>query len=251
MLSNLTKAFGGLIAVDNLTMNIRQGTIHGLIGPNGAGKTTVINLITGFYTPTSGDIIFKGQSMSNLKSYERARKGVARTFQVSRLFEELTVMENVLMAMDNKCDYTLFDIVFRGRKVNSIEQDMKEAVMKILQMLGIDAYHKVLAGNLPYGQRRLVEIARALVTEPAFLLLDEPCAGMNPTERNILSNEILKLRDRGLTILVVEHQMEMIMSICDEITVINFGKKIAHGTPKEIQNNQEVIDAYIGGELRC
>ncbi|MEA4891466.1 MAG: ABC transporter ATP-binding protein [Peptococcaceae bacterium] len=245
----LTKVFGGLTAVSDVSFSVSEGTIFGLIGPNGAGKTTVFNQITGIYQPTSGKIEVEGQSLVGLKPNQIARAGVARTFQNLRLFRKLTVMENVMISCQHDCDYNLLTAVLRNKAYKQQEKRLKEEAGELLSLIGLEQYASFKAGNLPYGHQRRLEIARAMALNPKILLLDEPAAGMNPEESLVLLEFIREIKDRfGLTILLIEHHMEIVMGICDHIVVLNFGKEIANGTAAEIQNNPEVITAYLGEE---
>lgn len=245
---NLSIQFGGLHAVDNFNIQINQGELYGLIGPNGAGKTTVFNLLTGVYKPTEGIIKLDGVDITGKNPIEINKAGVARTFQNIRLFKDMTVLDNVKAGLHNNYKYSTFTGVFRLPKYFKVEKQMNEKAMELLKVFGLDAFADYLAGNLPYGEQRKLEIARALATEPKLLLLDEPAAGMNPQETDELTAFIGEIRDNfGLTIFMIEHHMDLVMEISDRIYVLDFGKPIAEGVPEEIQNNQRVIDAYLGG----
>ena len=266
---DITMQFGGVVAVNNLTLKVREGEIVSLIGPNGAGKTTAFNVITGVYAPTNGEVKFHGETIiSNFpkgkmdKLYAGENKGVykktleptpdkitklgiARTFQNIRLFKELTVLENVLIAKHMRMKANIFADTFRLNRKE--EQKMKEDSLELLRILDLYDVRDEIASSLPYGKQRHLEIARALATEPTLLLLDEPAAGLNPQETEELTAFIGEIRDKyNLTILLIEHHMNLVMDISDWIYVIDFGKQIANGTPAEIQNNQRVIDAYLG-----
>lgn len=244
---NLGIDFGGLTAVNNLDLDVRQGEIYGLIGPNGAGKTTVFNMLTKVYQPTRGTIILDGRDMAKLDPVEANKAGVARTFQNIRLFSGLTVLDNVKIGMHNQMKYGLLSTIFRLPKFYKTEKDADQKAMDLLSIFGLDQFADLTAGNLPYGAQRRLEIARALATQPKLLLLDEPAAGMNPQETEALMDMIRTIRDHfPISILLIEHDMRLVMGICDRITVLNFGQVLAQGVPSEIQSNPEVIKAYIG-----
>jgi branched-chain amino acid transport system ATP-binding protein len=243
----LTKVFGGLTAVSNVSFSIPQGCIYGLIGPNGAGKTTVFNLITGIYQPTKGTIEIEGKSLVGLKPNQIAQAGVARTFQNLRLFKKLSVLENIMIARQYQSKYNLLTTVLHNRAYKEEEHRLKMESLELLDLIGLGEYAESKASNLPYGHQRRLEIARALALKPKVLLLDEPAAGMNPDESLSLMEFIREIKDKfGLTILLIEHHMEIVMGICEHIVVLNFGLEIANGSPETIQNNQEVITAYLG-----
>jgi branched-chain amino acid transport system ATP-binding protein len=246
-ITELTKFFGGLCAVKSFSLGLPRGVLYGLIGPNGAGKTTVFNLITGLIPASSGAVEFDGERIDGLESFEITQCGIARTFQNIRLFQNLTVLDNVRIAYHMHAGYTLSDGVLRSPAFFQKEQDLTEQALDFLSVFKLEGIQGELARNLPYGEQRRVEIARALACNPKLLLLDEPAAGMNPREILELMDLIHFIRDRfKLTILLIEHQMRIVMGICERITVMDFGEVIARGTPKEIQNNPTVVEAYLG-----
>jgi branched-chain amino acid transport system ATP-binding protein len=244
---DLTKFFGGLGAVRGVDLSLPAGSLRGLIGPNGAGKTTVFNLITGLTPATKGEVVFDEEIVSGLEPHEITRLGIARTFQNIRLFPNLTVLDNVRIAYHPHSGYSLFDSLLRTRRFAENERKLTEQALEFLSIFNLDTIHDELPRNLPYGAQRRVEIARALACNPRLLLLDEPAAGMNPREIVQLMELIHFIRDRfSLTILLIEHQMRVVMGICESITVMDFGEVIARGTPYEIQNDAKVIEAYLG-----
>ncbi len=246
-LRNVTKRFGGITASNDVNICVPQGSIYGIIGPNGAGKTTLFNMITGVYDTTEGEIYFKGEKINGLMTDVIAKKGIARTFQNIRLFGSLTVFDNIVTAYQKNLTYGLFDGVFKSPKYRSQEREMRSYVSDLLKKVGLDKYSDQQAENLPYGSQRRLEIARAIATKPDLILLDEPAAGMNEEESAQLSAFVKSIRDdMGITIIIIDHHMDVIMSICDDITVLNFGNVLAQGTPQEIQSNHEVIEAYLG-----
>jgi branched-chain amino acid transport system ATP-binding protein len=250
-IKGLTKFFGGLRAVYNVDLNLKPGALDGLIGPNGAGKTTAFNMITGLYSPSAGEISLMGESIIGLEPYEITRMGIGRTFQNIRLFQNLSVLDNVRIAYHAHAGYNMFDSIIRNQRFETKERELTEQAQDFLAIFKLESIQNEIAKNLPYGEQRRVEIARALATNPRLLLLDEPAAGMNPREIVQLMDLIHFIRDRfNLTILLIEHQMRVVMGICENITVLDFGEVIARGTPKEIQNNPMVVEAYLGKGAR-
>ena len=247
---NVSMVFGGLRAVSNLSMHIDEGELIGLIGPNGAGKTTAFNMITGVYTPTEGKVYFNGQQSSGKKSYQVTQMGMARTFQNIRLFSELSVIDNVKIAYNMHVTYNLADAIVRDGKYLSEEEFITQKALDLLKIFHLEEEAHEVAKNLPYGKQRRLEIARALATEPKLLLLDEPAAGMNPQETKELMEMIRWIRKEfNLSILLIEHDMGLVMGVCERIYVLEYGMNIAEGTPEEIKHNKRVIEAYLGEEV--
>ncbi|WP_267928263.1 ABC transporter ATP-binding protein [Desulfolithobacter dissulfuricans] len=252
--TGLTMDFGGIRALDSLDLQVREGEIVALIGPNGAGKTTFFNCLTGIYKPTGGDLLLtppgqKTRRLNGLKPNKVTQQGLARTFQNIRLFPNMTVLENVMIARHCRTRAKVLGAIFRDRRTREEERQIVELSYSILEKMGLESWVNEFAKNLPYGAQRRLEIARALATEPILLLLDEPAAGMNPQETKELDDLISEIRDDGLSILLIEHDMKLVMSLSDHIFVMDYGKKIAEGNPEEIRTNPDVIKAYLGEDV--
>ena len=247
-LKDLTIRFGGLLAVDRVSLGVTQGSVHGLIGPNGSGKTTIFNMVSGYYKPTGGDILFEGRSIAGKPTHVITHMGFARTFQNLRLFHSMTVLNNVMVGMSHRARLPVWELLFNPVSVRREEKELREEAMEILRLLKIDQYADEVASNMPYGTQRRVEMARALAVNPKILLLDEPAAGLSAAESDTLREIILELRERGMTVFLVEHHMRVVMSVCDVISVLDYGRKIAEGDPQSVSCDERVIEAYLGKE---
>lgn len=240
-------SFGGLKAAQDVNLKIKKNALYGLIGPNGAGKTTVFNMLTGVYRPTTGSFYLDGENLTGKTAIEINKRGIARTFQNIRLFSNLSVIDNVLVGMGNQSHCTLFESIFRLPRYWRTEKELRAKARELLRVFGLDEERRTVASNLPYGKQRKLEIARALATNPKLLLLDEPAAGMNPQETAELMETIRFVRDHfDMTILLIEHDMNLVSGICDELMVLNFGTTLAHGSVSEVLSNPEVVKAYLG-----
>ncbi len=244
--TKLSKSFGGIKAVNNAHIEVNYGSITGLIGPNGAGKTTLFNLLSNFIQPDSGTILFDNQPIHHLPSHKIATRGFIRTFQVARVLSRLSVLENMLLATPNQTGENFFRVWFQQSKLRTEERENKERAMNILESVGLAAKAHDYAGALSGGQRKLLEMARTLMTNPKLILLDEPAAGVNPTLINQICEHIVNWNQQGISFLVIEHNMDVIMSLCDRVWVLAEGTNLAEGTPEEIQNNESVLEAYLG-----
>ncbi|RHW33486.1 ABC transporter ATP-binding protein [Lysinibacillus yapensis] len=247
-IKNVSKNFGGIHALRNVSFSIKQGEIYGLIGPNGAGKTTMFNLITNIFEPSSGEIVFNDENITGLKSHKITEKGICRTYQNIRLFSQMSALKNVMVGGHSRSSSGVFSSVFRTKAQRKEEQELEKNAEELLKLVGLFENKDLLAENLAYGQQRRLEIARALASKPKLLLLDEPAAGMNEKETDSLYDLIKIIQSKGITVLIIEHDMPLVMKLCDRIAVLNFGEKLAEGTPYEIQNNEAVIEAYLGKE---
>ncbi|GAX89578.1 ABC transporter permease subunit [Effusibacillus lacus] len=247
-IEGLKKYFGGVKAIDGVTFTVQRGTIHGVIGPNGSGKSTMVNLLSGVYTPSEGQVLLNGNTVQGKPTFRIAKMGMTRTFQNIQLFSDLTVMENVLVGFHRQFRSGMFRQMLALRSVKREEQQFVDQCFRILKLVGLEQRAYEIADSLSYGEKRLMEIARALAMKPSVLLLDEPAAGASPVEVERIVNVIRKLRDAGLTVILIEHHMEIVMEFCDSITVLDFGIKLAEGTPEQISRNEKVVEAYLGGE---
>ncbi|MDL2258139.1 ABC transporter ATP-binding protein [Eubacteriales bacterium OttesenSCG-928-K08] len=246
-MDKVEKHFGGVRAIDAFSLTLHEGVVYGLIGPNGAGKTTIFNTITGIYTPSAGKIHFYEKDITSIRPFEAAQLGIGRTFQNIRLFSNMSVLDNVVMACSMDADYKMPAAIFRLPKYRKLEKQINEKAMGLLETMGLEDRANERASSLPYGHQRKLEIARAMALNPKLLLLDEPAAGMNADEEIELVEFIKGIHQRfSLTILLIEHHMDVVANLCDHVTALNFGKTIAEGTPAEVKSNQAVIDAYLG-----
>jgi branched-chain amino acid transport system ATP-binding protein len=247
-LSSVRKDFGGLTALSEVSFSVEKGEILGLIGPNGAGKTTLFHLITSIIRPSRGEILFRGERITGLRPHMVAKRGIGRTFQNIRLFDKMTALENVMVGRHGKCRAGTWGAVFRTRQERDEERRTREEAYELIRFVGLSGEEEIPAGKLPYGKKRRLEVARALAGGPKLLLLDEPVAGMNDAETREIHELILTIREHGITVILIEHNMALVMRLCDRLVVLNFGKKIAEGTPEQIRKDAMVAEAYLGRE---
>ena len=245
-MNNISISFGGLQALRDINIETERNTVHGIIGPNGAGKTTLFNIVTGIYKPTTGQIFMEEKDMSGIKPHQLVTLGISRTFQNIRLFQKMSVIDNVLIGQHTHSPTPVLSILVQGKKAAQAESAARERAMEALNAMGMAHKAEDMVANLSYGQQRLIEFARALAAQPKVILLDEPAAGMNPTEKANLFNIITKLRDQGYTFVLIEHDMKLVMNICDTISVLDHGQVISQGKAEEVRNNPDVISAYLG-----
>ncbi len=245
-IDHISRSFGALKALNDISFSVDQGQVFSIIGPNGAGKTTLFNVMTGIYKATSGNVIFNGENITNMEPHIVAKKGIARTFQIVRVFDNMSVLENTIVGCHCRLNSHISDVIFSTRHLKKENEEIREKCIKLLANVGMSEYQDTLARNLPLGLRKRLQVARALALDPSILLLDEPTGGMNPTEKDKMMNLINYLKSTGLTIMLVEHDMGVIMGVSDNIVVLDHGVKIAEGTPEMIQNNDAVIEAYLG-----
>jgi len=250
---HIGKTFGGIVALDDVTLTVDRGEIVGMIGPNGSGKTTFINNLSGLYSPTAGKFTFNGEEITGMAAHEVTAKGIARTFQNLRVFPNISILDNILIGRHCRIDVSLWDVYMSIGRTRKKEAEAKARAMEILKLANLADRHMEMAKNLPYGEQRLLEICRAIASDPYLLLLDEPCAGMNPVEMDTLADFIKLLKEKGITVFVIEHNMRFIMQVAERLVVLASGRKFREGTPSEIQKDKEVQAIYLGddGDLEC
>ncbi|UCD79933.1 MAG: ABC transporter ATP-binding protein [Desulfobacterales bacterium] len=245
-IDNIRKAFGGVVALNGCSFDVKDNSITGLIGPNGSGKTSLFNVITGFYRADDGVIYFKDREITRLRPYEIAQEGIVRTFQITRVFSGMTVMENMLYAPKQQLGESFLRALFQIGPIRKQEEVNRQKAMELLELVGLDELHREYAANLSYGQKKLLELGRSLLTSPELIMLDEPAAGINPTMINKMKKVILDLHREGKTFLIIEHDMQFVMSICENVFVLDFGAKISEGPPEFVQKDKNVVKAYLG-----